>query len=88
MAKLSTQEIRNDLINNYLGQDKEFINHIAKELDAELVRIYQTQFGYTDSQINLSLEHARRHPITIITQYYYMKGETWLRAQHKIEFPK
>ena len=83
MAKLSTQEIRNNLINNYLGQDQDFTNHIAKELDAELVRIYRTQFGYTDSQIDQALAHARRNPINIIIQYFHIHGDAWLRAQHK-----
>ena len=88
MAKLSTQQIRQDLIDKCLDGDDYYVNFIAKELDKELVRIYSTQFGYTDEQIDKSLELARRYPINIINQYFYMRGDKWLRAQHKIEFPK
>lgn len=88
MAKLSTQQIRNDLISKCLDGDDYYVSVIAKELDKEIVRIFSTQFGYTDEQIDKSLEHARRYPINIINQYFHLKGDKWLRAQHKVEFPK
>ena len=86
MAKLSTQRVRQDLIDNYLSQDENFVKHIAQELDNELVRIYKDLFGFTQEQVDEALEHTRRSPVNIINQYFFMKSDKWLREQHKIEF--
>lgn len=88
MSKLSTQRVRQDLIDKCLDGDDYYVNFIAKELDKELVRIFSTQMGWSDDTIDKSLEHARRDPKNIIVQYYFMKSDAWLRKQHKVEFPK
>ena len=87
MAKLSTQAIRDKLINRILEQGSDYTNMVAKELDKELVRTYTTKFGYTQEQADQALEHARRVPQNIVNQYFHMHDDAWLRAQHKIWFP-
>ena len=84
MAKLSTQRIRQDLIDNHLSQDENFVKHIAAEMDKELVRIYKDLFGFSEAQVNENLKYTRRSPINIINQYYYMRDDKWLREQHRL----
>jgi hypothetical protein len=91
MAKLSTQRVRQDLIDNILSQDKDVVAHIVQELDKELDRIYKDLFGFTDAQIAENKKFSRSfgsEPVNIINQYFHLKGDKWLRQQHKIEFQK
>ena len=82
MSKLSTQAVRDQLIKHYT-QDPELIDAIAREFDRELVRIYKTQFGYSDLQVDSALQEQRKRPINIINQYFYLRSDKWLREQLK-----
>lgn len=81
MAKLSTAQVRNALINNYLSKDADFVEYIAAQLAKEITRIYKNDFGYTDSQAADALKHSNAQ--TVITQYFFMHGDKWLREQYK-----
>jgi hypothetical protein len=86
MAKLSTQQIRQDLINQKLSECEDFINLIAKEFERELVS-YWSQAMSPDG-VDKMLALARLNPTNMITHFYFSKSDKWLRAQHKIDFPK
>jgi hypothetical protein len=79
MSKLSTQDIRNALIQHYT-KDAELLEPIAKQMDAELVRTWSQVMSKT--QIDQMLEHTRRSPFNIVQQYFFSKGDKWLREQY------
>ena len=82
MTKLSTQAVRNLLIQHYT-KDAELVEPIAREFDRELVRIYKTQFGYSDCQVDTALSQHRKQPVNIINQYFHLRSDKWLREQLK-----
>lgn len=83
MAKLTTQEIRNSLINSCYAQGPEFCDQIAKQFLQEIKRIYKDQFLYNNDQIELQVKHLGNYQ-SIITQYFFMRSDKWLRQQHKV----
>ena len=88
MAKLSTQRIRQDLIDTTLDGNPDYVQMIANQFEKEIVRYLMDTIGYTKESAEEALEHTRRNPESIIVQYYHLKSDEWLREQHKIWFPK
>lgn len=87
MAKLSTNDIRKELIDFYMSQEHSLTNYIAAGMDSEMDRIKLDMFNWTPEQLaeNKAWARKRKGPRPIFEEYFTMKSDKWLRELHKRE---
>lgn len=84
MTKLSTQAVRQLLIDRIMANEPAFVDRVARELLAEIRRIYSRSYDYSDAQVDAMVAGLTTNE-AVITHFYTMRSDNWLRAQLRHE---